>query len=236
LNFIKDFYNFNHFSAIMSSRLTKNLIELERDLVLSEVKERLNRGDDPMKIFEESKRGMELVGEKYKNKEYFLAELMLSGDLFKEIMELIEPQLGEIKTEGNVKGKIILATIQGDIHDLGKDIFATLLKLEGFEVYNLGVDVNPDIIVEKVKEIQPDFLGFSSLLTITFDPMKEVIDKLKETGIRDKLKILVGGGITTPLVKDYIGADFQTVDAMEGVLYCLELIKAKVTIKARGGI
>lgn len=220
----------------MSSRLTKNLIELERDLVLSEVKERLNRGDDPMKIFEESKRGMELVGEKYKNKEYFLAELMLSGDLFKEIMELIEPQLGEIKTEGNVKGKIILATIQGDIHDLGKDIFATLLKLEGFEVYNLGVDVNPDIIVEKVKEIQPDFLGFSSLLTITFDPMKEVIDKLKETGIRDKLKILVGGGITTPLVKDYIGADFQTVDAMEGVLYCLELIKAKVTIKARGGI
>jgi 5-methyltetrahydrofolate--homocysteine methyltransferase len=220
----------------MSSQLTKNLIELERDLVLSEVKERLNQGDDPMKIFEESKRGMELVGEKYKNKEYFLAELMLSGDLFKEIMELIEPQLGEIKTEGNFKGKIILATIQGDIHDLGKDIFATLLKLEGFEVYNLGVDVNPDIIVEKVKEIQPDFLGFSSLLTITFDPMKEVIDKLKEAGFRDKLKIMVGGGITTPLVKDYIGADFQTIDAMEGVQYCLETIKARVSIKARGGI
>ena len=235
LNFLKDFYNFNHFSAIMSSQLTKNLIELERDLVLSEVKERLNQGGDPMKIFEESKRGMELVGEKYKNKEYFLAELMLSGDLFREIMELIEPQLGEIKIEGNVKGKIILATIQGDIHDLGKDIFATLLKIEGFEVYNLGVDVNPDIIVEKVKEIQPDFLGFSSLLTITFDPMKEVIDKLKEAGFRNKLKIMVGGGITTPLVKDYIGADFQTIDAMEGVQYCLELIKARVSIKARGG-
>ena len=219
----------------MSSNLTKNLIELERDLVLSEVKERLNQGDDPMKIFEESKQGMELVGEKYKNKEYFLAELMLSGDLFKEIMELIQPQLGEIKTEGNVKGKIILATIQGDIHDLGKDIFATLLKIEGFEVYNLGVDVNPDIIVEKVKEIQPDFLGFSSLLTITFDPMKEVIDKLKEAGFRNKLKIMVGGGITTPLVKDYIGADFQTIDAMEGVQYCLEMIKARVSIKARGG-
>ncbi len=219
----------------MSSQLTKNLIELERDLVLSEVKERLNQGGDPMKIFEESKRGMELVGEKYKNKEYFLAELMLSGDLFREIMELIEPQLGEIKIEGNVKGKIILATIQGDIHDLGKDIFATLLKIEGFEVYNLGVDVNPDIIVEKVKEIQPDFLGFSSLLTITFDPMKEVIDKLKEAGFRNKLKIMVGGGITTPLVKDYIGADFQTIDAMEGVQYCLEMIKARVSIKARGG-
>lgn len=220
----------------MSSRLTKNLIELERDQVLSEVEERINKGEDPMKIFKECKEGMELIGERYKNKEYFLAELMLSGDLFREAMELIEPHLGEKKTEGDIKGKILLATIQGDIHDLGKNILATLLKLEGFKVYDLGVDVNPDIIVEKVKEIQPDFLGFSSLLTITFDPMKEVIDKLKEVGLRDKLKILVGGGITTPLVKDYTGADFQTIDAMEGVQYCLEIIKTRIVVKARGGI
>ena len=117
---------------------------------------------------------------------------------------------------------------------MGKNILATLLKLEGFKVYDLGVDVDPDIIVDKVKEIKPDFLGFSSLLTITFDPMKTVIDKLKEAGLRDKLKIMVGGGITTSLVKDYIGADFQTVDAMEGVQYCLESIK--VVIKAKGGV
>ena len=220
----------------MSSALTKNLIELEREKVLFEVKERLNQSEDAMKIFEECKQGMAIIGERFKKKVYFLAELMLSGDLFKEVMELIEPYLGEKKTEGNIKGKIILATIQGDIHDLGKDILATLLKIEGFEVYDLGVDVNPGIIVEKVKEIQPDFLGFSSLLTITFDPMKEVIDKLKETGIRDKLKILVGGGITTSLVKDYIGADFQTIDAMEGVQYCVEIINARVVIRARGGI
>ena len=220
----------------MTTDLTNNLIELEREKVLSEVKERLNRNEDPMKIFEECKQGMEMVGEKYKKKEYFLAELMLSGDLFKEVTELIEPFLGGKQTEGDIKGKIILGTIKGDIHDLGKDIFATLLKLEGFKIYDLGVDVNPDIVVEKVKEIQPDFLGFSSLLTITFDPMKEIIDRLKEAGFRDKLKILVGGGITTSLVKDYIGADFQTIDAMEGVQYCLETIKARVVIRARGGI
>ncbi|MFX1444504.1 MAG: B12-binding domain-containing protein [Promethearchaeota archaeon] len=220
----------------MTSNLTRNLIELEHDKVLSEVKERLNQSEDPMKIFEESKQGMEMIGERYQKKEYFLAELMLSGELFKEIMELIEPYLGEIKTGGNNKGKIILATIQGDIHDLGKNILASLLKLEGFEVFDLGVDVNPEIVIEKVKEIQPDFLGFSSLLTITFDPMKEVIDKLKEAGFCDKLKILVGGGITTPLVKDYIGADFQAIDAMEGVQYCLETIKARVKIRAQGGI
>jgi len=220
----------------MSSHLTKNLIELEHDQVLSEVEERLNKGDDPMKIFKECKEGMELIGEKYKNKEYFLAELMLSGDLFREAMELIEPHLGKKKTEGDIKGKIILVTVQGDIHDLGKNILGTLLKLDGFKVYDLGVDVSPDVVVEKVKEIQPDFLGFSSLLTITFDPMKEVIEKLKKAGFRDKLKILVGGGITTTLVKDYIGADFQTVDAMEGVQFCLETIKARVVIRARGGI
>lgn len=220
----------------MSSRLTKNLIELERDLVLSEVKERLTQNEDSMRIFEECKQGMERVDEKYKNKEYFLAELMLSGDLFRESMELIEPYLGEKKTEGDIKGKIILVTMQGDIHDLGKNILATLLKLEGFKVYDLGVDVSPDIVVEKVKEIQPDFLGFSALLTVTFDPMKEVIAKLKEAGLRDKLKIMVGGGITTTLVKDYIGADFQTIDAVQGVQYCLEIIKARVVIKARGGI
>jgi len=220
----------------MSSSLTTNLIELERDKVLAEVKERLSQGEDPMKIFNECKQGMETVGEKYKNKEYFLAELMLSGDLFRESVELIEPYLGDKKIERDVKGKLILATVQGDIHDLGKNILATLLKLEGFEVYDLGVDVSPDIVVEKVKEIQPDFLGFSALLTVTFDPMKEVIDKLKEAGLRDKLKIMVGGGITTSLVKDYIGADFQTIDAVQGVQYCLEIIKSKVVINARGGI
>jgi len=220
----------------MTTDLTNNLVELERDQVLSEVKERLNQGEDPLKIFNECKQGMELVGEKYKNKEYFLAELMLSGDLFREATELIEPFLGEIKTEGDIKGKIILVTVQGDIHDLGKNILATLLKLEGFEVFDLGVDVDPDIVVDKVKELQPDFLGFSSLLTVTFDPMKNIIDKLKAAGLRDKLKIMVGGGITTPLVRDYIGADFQTIDAMEGIQYCLELIKSRVVVKARGGI
>ena len=220
----------------MSSRLTKNLVELERDQVLSEVKERLNQGEDPMKIFEECKQGMEIVGEKFKNKEYFLAELMLSGDLFRETTELIEPFLGEIKTEEDIKGKVMLVTVQGDIHDLGKNILGMLLKLEGFEVIDLGVDVDPDIVVDKVKELQPDFLGFSALLTITFDPMKIIIDKLKEAGLRDRLRIMVGGGITTTLVKDYIGADYQTIDAMEGVQYCLELIKSKVMVKARGGI
>ena len=214
----------------MSSNLITNLYNLEREDVLTEVKNRLSMNEDPFKIFEECKKGMEVIGDKYKNKEYFLAELMLSGDLFREIMELIEPKLKGKKTTGDIKGKVILATIQGDIHDLGKNILSMLLKIEGFKVHDLGVDVNPDFIIQKVKELKPDFLGLSALITVTFDPMKELIEKLKEAGLRDNLKIMVGGGITTNLVRDYIGADFQTIDAVEGVQFCLE------SIKTRGGI
>lgn len=208
----------------MSSNLINNLIELEQDKVLEEIDTRLKQGEAPLKLIEECNQGMTEIGERYKNKDYFLAELMLSGEIFKEAMELIDPYLGDNTEEKDFKGKILLVTIQGDIHDLGKNILATLLKLEGFKIYDLGVDINPDVIVEKVKEIKPDFLGFSALLTITFDPMKLVIDKLKEEGLRDRIKVLVGGGITTSLVKDYIGADFQTIDAMEGVSYCLKEI------------
>ena len=209
----------------MQSNLTQNLIELEQDKVLSEIKERLQKGEEPLSIISECNEGMEIIGEKYKNKEYFLAELLLSGELFKEAMDLITPHLSGKAEEKSSKGQVLLATIQGDIHDLGKNILATLLKLEGFKVHDLGVDVNPDLIVEKVKEINPDFLGFSALLSLTFDPMKNVIDKLKAEGLRDGMKIMVGGGVTTSLVKDYIDADFQTIDAMEGVEYCLKNVR-----------
>ena len=142
-------------------------------------------------------------------------------------MDIIEPYFGQTTMKSDSKGKVVLATIQGDIHDIGKNILATLLKIEGFKIFDLGVDVNPEVIIEKVKEIKPDFLGFSALLTITFDPMKQVIEKLKEEGLRDQLKIMVGGGITTSRVTDYIGADFQTIDAMEGVDYCRKIIKER---------
>ena len=211
----------------MSLKLVENLILLEHEKVLEEVDSRLKKGEAPIKLIEECNQAMTEIGERYKKKEYFLAELMLSGEIFKEAMELIDPYLGEKEIKSDVKGKVILATIEGDIHDLGKNILATLLKLEGFEIHNLGVDVSPDLIIEKVKEIKPDLLGFSALLSITFDRMKTVIEKLKEENRRDQLKIMVGGGITTSLVKDYIGADFQTIDAMEGVQYSVDVIEGR---------
>jgi len=199
-------------------------VQLNENEVLNEVKMRLKQGEDPMKIVDDCREGLIIVGEKYKKKEFFLAELILSGEIFKVAMELISPYLIR-ENEKEIKGKILLATIQGDIHNLGKNIFGTLLKINGFKVYDLGVDVNPEIILDKVREIHPDFIGFSALLTITFDPMKYVIDTLKKENLRNQVKILVGGGVTTSMVKEYIGADFQTIDAMEGIEYCLKNVK-----------
>lgn len=211
------------------SNLQNNIVELEKEKVLKEVEERINKGEDPLVLINECNQGMTIVGDKFKNNEYFLAELILSGEIFKEAMEIINPHLTKGEEESG-KGKVILATLKGDIHDIGKNIFATLLTTEGFEVFDLGVDVDPQIVIEKAKEIKPDFIGFSALITPTFEPMKEAIEQLEKDGIRDQFKILVGGGITTPLVKDYIKADFQTIDAMEGVKYCLDNIKIKVKV------
>jgi len=208
----------------MSSKISENIVQLNENEVLNEVKMRLKQGEDPMKIVDDCREGLIIVGEKYKKKEFFLAELILSGEIFKVAMELISPYLIR-ENEKEIKGKILLATIQGDIHNLGKNIFGTLLKINGFKVYDLGVDVNPEIILDKVREIHPDFIGFSALLTITFDPMKYVIDTLKKENLRNQVKILVGGGVTTSMVKEYIGADFQTIDAMEGIEYCLKNVK-----------
>jgi len=163
----------------MSSKISENIVQFNENEVLNEVKMRLKQGEDPMKIVDDCREGLIIVGEKYKKKEFFLAELILSGEIFKVAMELISPYLIR-ENEKEIKGKILLATIQGDIHNLGKNIFGTLLKINGFKVYDLGVDVNPEIILDKVREIHPDFIGFSALLTITFDPMKYVIDTLKK--------------------------------------------------------
>ena len=110
---------------------------------------------------------------------------------------------------------------------MGKDIVATLLRAQGFEVHDLGVDVLPAVVLDKVKEVNPDFVGFSALITSAFASMKEASELLVESGLREKCKLMVGGGVTTPTVKEHIGADFQTLDAMEGVNYCLEQIGGK---------
>ena len=210
----------------MSEELALAIVGLDREKVLNLVESRSKKGESPLQILEECRRGMTIVGERYQKGEFFLLELMLSGEIFKGVMAILEPQLAKTRPPKPL-GKIVLATLKGDIHNLGKDLFGSLVKTQGFELYDLGVDVAPALVVDKVKEVKPDFVGFSALITSTFDSMKQASEMLEEAGLRKRFKLMVGGGITTPMVKDYIGADFQTRDAMEGVAYCMKSIGGK---------
>lgn len=208
----------------MGEDLLAALVDFRKEEVIEAVKSRAERGESPVQILAECRRGMTIVGERFQTGEYFLAELMLSGEIFKGAMAILEPYLAKTNPSKPL-GKVVLATLKGDIHDLGKDIVAIMLKAQGFEVYNLGVDVSPNIVIDKVKETTPDFVGFSALITTAFDSMKQTAIMLQEAGLREQFKLMVGGGVTTPAVKEYVGADFQTTDATEGVAYCIEVMK-----------
>ncbi|MBS7606293.1 MAG: corrinoid protein [Candidatus Bathyarchaeia archaeon] len=170
-------------------------------------------------------KGMEIVGEKYERNEYFLAELIMAGEVMKEGMKVLEPHLkgGEVKKIG----KVVIGTVRGDLHDIGKNIVATLLSAAGFEVIDLGVDVPPEKFVEAVKEYRPDIVGMSALLTTTMIEMENVIKALKEAGLRDKVKIIIGGAPVTKEFAEKIGADAAARDAVEGVNICKSWMEQK---------
>ncbi|MBS7648387.1 MAG: corrinoid protein [Candidatus Bathyarchaeia archaeon] len=163
-------------------------------------------------------KGMEVVGEKYERNEYFLAELIMAGEVMKEGMKVLEPHLKS--SEMKKVGKVVIGTVRGDLHDIGKNIVVTLLSAAGFDVIDLGVDVPPEKFVEAVKEYKPDILGMSALLTTTMIEMENVIKALKEAGLRDKVKIIIGGAPITKEYADKIGADAAARDAVEGVNIC----------------
>ena len=210
----------------MTSKLAIALVELERGKVIASVTERAMGGEDPLRILDECRQGMTLVGELYQKGDYYLAELMLSADIFKTATEILEPYLSSARSPDST-GKVVLATLKGDIHDLGKNIFAVLLKAQGFEVHDMGIDVPPARVLETVKQTRPDFIGFSVLITTAFEQMKIAAAMLEEAGMRRGVKLMIGGGVTTPQVRDYVGADFQTTDATKGVAYCLDMVRGK---------
>ena len=206
----------------MKNSLAEALAAFNRDFVLDQVKKRLNDGENPTYLVVELQEGMKIVGDRFSDGDYFLSELMMSADLFMQAMKLIEPKLVGMSQE--TIGKIVVGTPKGDIHDLGKNFFITLAKGAGFEVHDLGVDVPIARFVEAVEEVNPDILGFSVLITTAFEPMKDVVDSLKEKNLRYKIKVIVGGGVTTNKVLQYVGADAQTIDAVEGIKMCREFV------------
>jgi len=201
------------------SELASALADLDEDRVKTLVREKVDAGVDPMSIVDECRKGMDIVGELYKKREYFLSELIISGEIFKEAMAVVEPMLKAGKQAEPIS-RMVLGTAKGDIHNIGKDIVATLLKAAGFEIYDLGIDVAPGKFVEKLTETGAPILGMSGLLTPSFGAMKETVEAVEAAGVRDKVKIIIGGGIVTEQVKKYVGADAFTDDAAEGVEIC----------------
>ena len=159
--------------------------------------------------------GMQIVGEKFSQKEYFIPDMLASAEAVGEAMEILKPYLEAANIE--TKGKFVIATVKGDIHDIGKNIVAVLLKGAGYEVEDMGIDVPTAKIVEIVRESKPQFLGLSALLTTTMLAMKEVVEALKSSGLRDKVKVLIGGAAVSDEYAKEIGADAYCIDGFDAI-------------------
>lgn len=199
----------------MGESLAVLLAELREDEALAEVRASLQGGGDPLALVEELRQGMSEVGRRFEAGEYFLSELIMSAEIFKEAVELIQPHLHA--GSGGDKGAIVLGTVKGDIHDIGKNIVSTLLRCEGYEVHDLGVDVAPESFVRKLEETGARLLALSGLLTLAFDSMKETVEAVAKAGLRDRVRVILGGGPVNEKVVEYAGADAFGEDASQAV-------------------
>jgi len=200
----------------MSGDIVNLLADLKEDEVLKLIKDKLNADEDAMAIFDDTRKALEIVGKRFADGDYFLPELIYSAEIMKQVSELIKPKLGE-KTETKRLGKIVLGTVAGDIHDIGLNIVDFMLDVNGFEVYNLGVDVPARKFVDKLKETGAGILALSGFLTLAFDAMKETVQAVEAAGLRDRIKIMIGGGQIDEQIQKYAAADAYGTDAMAAV-------------------
>ena len=201
----------------MAEDLVKALSDLKEEEALKITESRLNSGEDASNILEDATRAMEIIGERFAVEEYFIPDLVYGGEILKKINEMVKPKLtGPAKRKKRI-GKFVIGTVSGDIHDIGKDLVTFMLDVNGFEVYDLGIDVPANEFVDKIREVEPEVVGLSCLLTIGFESLKETIDAIKAAGLRDKVKVVIGGSQVDDQVKNYSGADAYCRDAMCGV-------------------
>lgn len=207
----------------MTETLIGALVEMQESEALEEAKRMLKQGIAPMKILEGCSRAMEIVGKRFEKGEYFLPHLMMAGEMLKQISDMIKPLIQEEKTR-TTKGRVMIGTVKGDIHDIGKNIVRFLLEANGFEVRDIGIDQTPESFVRAIREFEPQVVGMSGLLTLAFDSMKETVQAIQASGLREKVRIMIGGGQVTENVKDYTGADGFGADALTGVRLAEEWI------------
>lgn len=200
----------------MSDELVKAIADMDENRALAMVKELLANGADPIAILDDCRRAMEIVGERFELNVYFIPELILAGEMLKDISAEVKPYLKQ-NVSGKKYGKVLLGTVQGDIHDIGKDIVNFMLDVNNFEVRDLGVDVPPEKFVEEIKSFHPEIVALSGFLTLSYSSMKDTVDAIQQAGMRDKVKIMIGGGAVDEQICSYAKADAFGKDAMAAV-------------------
>jgi methanogenic corrinoid protein MtbC1 len=200
----------------MSDVLFDQMVSMKEKEALETTKALLRGEEDALKILDTCTRAMETVGQRFEAGDYFLPELMMAGEMMRQITELVKPHLTSERTTEK-KGRVLMGTVEGDIHDIGKDMVVFLLEVNGYEVLDIGIDAPPQKFVDAVKDFKPQVVGMSGLLTLAYEGMKNTVDALIEAGLRDQVKIMLGGGQISEDIKAHSGADAIGKDAMAGV-------------------
>jgi len=200
----------------MAKDLVKTLADLKEKEALKIVEDRLSAGEDPLKILDDAKHALEIVGKRFSDCQYFIPDLVYSGEILKQITDMVKPKLTKAAAVKRL-GKIVVGTVAGDIHDIGKDIVVFMLDVNGFEVFDLGIDVPAEKFVDTIQKTGSKVVGMSGFLTLAFQSMKDTIEAIKKAGLRNDVKIMIGGGQIDDQVKGFTGADACGKDAMEAV-------------------
>jgi 5-methyltetrahydrofolate--homocysteine methyltransferase len=207
----------------MEGELINLIADLKEKETLAMVKEKMSQGADPLSLLDDTRKAMEIVGKRFESGDYFLPDLIMAGAIIGEISKIIKPHIQKERTETK-KGKVIIGTVAGDIHDIGKDIVVFMLDVNGYDVVDLGIDVPVDTFVSKIKEVNSPVVGLSGFLTLAFDSMKKTVEAIEKAGLRQGVKIMIGGGQIDEEVRKYVKADAYGKDAVAAVTLCRQWI------------
>jgi len=202
----------------MDEKLIQALVELREEEAVDLARRMMAEGVEPLHIVDVCRKALSIVGERYERREYYLSGLIMSGEIFRNIVEMLEQSFSFPETEEETR-KVILGAPLGDVHDIGKDIVSILLRCRGFQVIDLGVSVSPDRFMEAAQETGARLVGISTLLTIAYDAIKETVKSFERAGLRDRVKIVLGGGAISQRVCEYTQADACGQDAMDAVRF-----------------
>jgi len=201
----------------MTDKLVDALADIREDEAMQIAQGYLDQGLDPRQVLEFARQAMDVVGKRFAEGVYFLPELVMAGEMMNQIGDMVKPKLAAAGPAAKKRGKVLIGTVRGDIHDIGKNIVTFMLDVNGFEVKDLGIDVPAETFVAEIKAFGPQVVGLSGFLTLAYEAMKEAVEAIAVAGLRDKVQIMIGGGQITDEVVRYVGADAYGKDAMAAV-------------------